>query len=184
MLEAPITPRSYYMRSNYPIQPELSITPIEKIKIPTKSRDQLAPILFALQQIHATPEIINQIYALLEKKILPGKSKHKGRPGLTLWQILVLGIVRNARSCDYDQLEDLAAHHSLVRQFLNLPAIAGSDLTNTPDLSHKTISNNVCHITEEILQEINKIIAQHGHALLSKKKTFPTKSPPNAPPTS
>lgn len=163
------------MRSNYQIQPELSIVAIEKIKIPTKSRDQLAPILLALQHIHATPILINQIYALLETKILPGTSKDKGRPGLTHWQILVLGIVRNARNCDYDQLEDLAAHHSLVRQFLNLPAIAGNDLTEIPDLTHKTISNNVCHITDEILQDINKIVAQHGHNILSKKNDIPDK---------
>jgi transposase, IS5 family len=163
------------MRSNYPIQAELGIIPIEKIRIPTKSRDQLAPILFTLQKIHATPKIINQIYALLDEKIRPGISKDKGRPGLTHWQILVLGVVRHARNCDYDQLEDLASHHSLIRQFLNLPAIAGSDLTNTPDLTHKTISNNVSHITEEILQDINKIIAQYGHNILSKKNDTPDK---------
>lgn len=157
------------MRSNFQIQPQLDIVPIEKIHIPTKSRDQLAPILLALQWIYTTPEISRQIFELLERKILPGKSKDKGRPGLDLWQILVLGIVRHARDCDYDELEDLASHHTLIRQFLNLPAVAGSDLANTPDLTHKTISNNVCHITEEILQEINKIVAQHGRNLLSKK---------------
>ncbi len=159
------------MRSNFQIQPDLNIVPIEKIQIPTKSRDQLAPILLALQWIYTTPEISRQIFELLEQKILPGKSKDKGRPGLDLWQILVLGIVRNARNCDYDELEDLASHHTLIRQFLNLPAIAGSDLTNTPDLTHKTISNNVCHITEELLHDINRIVAQHGRILLSKKNS-------------
>jgi hypothetical protein len=157
------------MRSNFQIQPQLNIVPIEKIQIPTNSRDQLAPILLALQWIYATPEISRQIFELLEAKILPGTSKDKGRPGLDLWQILVLGIVRNARNCDYDELEDLASHHTLIRQFLNLPAIAGSDLTGIPDLTHKTISNNVCHITEELLHDINKIVAQHGRTLLSKK---------------
>ena len=158
------------MRSNFHIQPQLGITPIEKIKIPTKSRDQLAPILLALQTIHNTPAIMEQIYKLLEDKILPGKDKTKGRPGLTHWQILVMGVVRNARACDYDQLEDLCSHHTLVRQFLQLPAIAGDDLTNTPDLSHKTISNNVCHITAELLAEINNIIAAHGRDLITPKK--------------
>ena len=157
------------MRNNFQIQPQLDIVPIEKIRIPTNSRDQLAPILLALQWIYTTPEISRQVFELLEQKILPGTSKDKGRPGLDLWQILVLGIVRNARNCDYDELEDLASHHSLIRQFLNLPAIAGSDLTNIPDLTHKTISNNVCHITEELLHDINKIVAQHGRTLLSKK---------------
>jgi len=36
-------------------------------------------------------------------------------------KILVLAIVRNDRNCDYDELEDLASHHTLIRQFLNLP---------------------------------------------------------------
>jgi IS5 family transposase len=157
------------MRSKFQIQPQLNIVPIEKIQIPSNSRDQLAPILLALQWIYTTPEISDRIFELLEQKILPGTSKDKGRPGLDLWQILVLGIVRNARDCDYDELEDLASHHTLIRQFLNLPAIAGSDLTNTPDLTHRTISNNVCHITEELLHDINKIVAQHGRTLLSKK---------------
>ena len=68
------------MRSNFQIQPQLNIVPIEKIKIPTNSRDQLAPILLALQWIYTTPEISRQIFELLEQKILPGKSKDKGRP--------------------------------------------------------------------------------------------------------
>lgn len=157
------------MRSNFQSQPQLNIVPIEKIRIPANSRDQLAPILLALQWIYSTPAVNQQIFELLEQKVLPGKSKDKGRPGLNLWQILVLGTVRNARECDYDELEDLAAHHSLIRQFLNLPAVAGSDLTNTPDLTYKTIGNNVCHITDEILQSINKIVAQHGRTLFSKK---------------
>jgi hypothetical protein len=100
------------MRSNFQIQPQLNIVPIEKIQIPTNSRDQLAPTLLALQWIYSTPEISRQIFELLEAKILPGTSKDKGRPGLDLWQILVPGLVRNARNCDYDELEDLASHHS------------------------------------------------------------------------
>jgi len=161
------------MRRNFQIQPELNIVPIEKIHIPTKGRDQLAPIFLALQWIYVTPEVSRPIFDLLEQKILPDKSNEKGRPGLDFWQILVLGIVRHARDCDYDELEDLATHHSLVRQFLNLPAIADNDLTNTPDLTYKTISNNVRHITDELLRDINKIVAQHGRNILSKKNEEP-----------
>jgi hypothetical protein len=161
------------MRRNFQIQPDLNIVPIEKIHIPTKGRDQLAPIFLALQWIYVTPEVSRPIFDLLEQKILPDKSNEKGRPGLDFWQILVLGIVRHARDCDYDELEDLATHHSLVRQFLNLPAIADNDLTNTPDLTYKTISNNVRHITDELLHDINKIVAQHGRNILSKKKEEP-----------
>lgn len=156
------------MRNNFQVQSHFDIVPIEKIIIPPKSRDQLAPILMALQWIYTTPIISSEIFELLQDKILPGKSKDRGRPGLDLWQILVLGIVRHARNCDYDELEDLASHHTLIRQFLNLPPVSGSDLTNIPDITYKTICNNVSHITGELLHEINKIVAKHGRELLSK----------------
>jgi len=170
------------MRRKFQIQPELDTVPIEKIQIPSKSRDQLAPILLALQWIYKTPEISGKIFDLLERRILPDKNKEKGRPGLDLWQILVLGVVRNARDCDYDELEDLACHHALIRQFLNLPAVPGGDMADTPELTHKTIGNNVCHITEELLHEINAIVAQHGRNL-SSKKTKKKESSPNVTPT-
>jgi len=159
------------MRMTLQIAPQFNIVPIEKIQVPTNSRDQLAPILLALQWIYTTPEVRREVFEVLEAKILPGKSKDKGRPGLDLWQILVLGIVRNARNCDYDELEDLASHHTLIRQFLNLPPTAGCGLTIVPNLSHKTISNNVCHITEELLQDVNRIVAKHGRTLFSKKNS-------------
>ena len=39
-----------------------------------------------------------------------------GRPGLDLWHILVLGVVRLALGCDYDRLAYLANYDALLRQ--------------------------------------------------------------------
>ena len=41
---------------------------------------------------------------------------------MTLWQILVLGVVRLGLAVDWDRMEDMANHHSLVRQMLQVPA--------------------------------------------------------------
>jgi hypothetical protein len=98
----------------------LGQTPIEKVLLPLKSRDELPPLLAGLQWIFQTPEVNAQIFALLEKKLLAGK-KATGCPGLDLWQILVLGVVRLGLDCDDDRLEDLANHHGLIRQILGLP---------------------------------------------------------------
>jgi hypothetical protein len=38
--------------------------------------------------------------------------KHTGRPGMTLWEILVFGTVRLARDADYDHLHHMANHVS------------------------------------------------------------------------
>ena len=49
--------------------------------------------------------------------------KATGRPGLDLWQILVLGVVRLGLNCDYDRLEHLANYDSLLRQILGLSPV-------------------------------------------------------------
>ena len=76
---------------------------------------------------------------------------------MDLWHILVLGIVRLGLNCDYDRLEHIANYDTLVRQIMGLPAF-GSQVT----FHHKTISENVCHLNEELLEKINALVARHG----------------------
>src|SRR5688572_8968003 len=161
------------MRRRFDVQLALGQVPIERVHIPLKSRDELPPILAGLQWIFQTPEINEQVFATLELKVVGGK-KATGRPGLNLWQILVLGVVRLGLDCDYDRLEDLANHHTLLRQILGLPPVPAP---NEKPFHHKTLSENVCHLDEEVLAQINAIIAQSGRGLFKKKKK-PNRSGP------
>ena len=102
------------MRRRFEVQLALGKTPIEKVVLPARSRDELPPVLAGLQWIFQTAELNRQIFELLEKKVVGGK-KATGRPGLDLWHILVLGIVRLALDCDYDRLEHLANYDGLLR---------------------------------------------------------------------
>jgi hypothetical protein len=70
------------MRKRFEVQLCLGQTPIEKVIIPLKSRDELPPILAGLQWLWQHPEAQAQVFALLERKINLGK-KATGRPGLT-----------------------------------------------------------------------------------------------------
>ena len=88
------------MRHHFQTQPDLQITPIEKIRLPLKSRDELPPILAGLQWIWLPPTLKAEIFALLEAKILAGKQA-TGRTGMNLWQILVLGGVRLGLDADW-----------------------------------------------------------------------------------
>lgn len=153
------------MRQRFDVQLALGQTPIERVHIPLKSRDELAPILAGLQWIFQTREVNEEVFALLESKLLAGK-KATGRPGLGLWQILVLGVVRLGLDCDYDRLEDLANHHTLLRQILGLPPVAAAD---EKPFHYKTLSENVCHLDEQTLAEINAMIARAGRAVFKKK---------------
>ena len=44
-----------------------------------------------------------------------------GRPGMDLWHIFVLGVIRLGLGCDYDRLEHIANYDNLVRQIMGLP---------------------------------------------------------------
>jgi hypothetical protein len=154
------------MRRRFDVQLALGQLPIERVQIPLKSRDELPPILAGLQWIFQTPEINEKIFALLEAKFLAGK-KATGRPGLDLWQILVLGVVRLGLDCNYDRLEDLANHHTLLRQILGLPPIPAA---KEKPFHYKTLSENVCHLDEQMLGEINAIVAQAGRQVFKKKE--------------
>ena len=156
------------MRRRFDVQLALGLTPIERVSIPLKSRDELPPILAGLQWIFQTPEINEQVFCLLESKLVAGK-KATGRPGLDLWQILVLGVVRLGLDCDYDRLEDLANHHTLLRQVLGVAPMPG---TADKPFHYKTLSENVCHLDEDLLLQINGIIAQAGRAVFKKKDTL------------
>ena len=153
------------MRRRFEVQLALGRIPIERVTIPLKSRDELPPILAALQWIFQTPEINEKIFALLEGRLLAGK-KATGRPGLDLWPILVLGVVRLGLDCDYDRLEDMANHHTLLRQILGLSPIRASD---EKPFHYKTLSENVCLVDEELLAQINAIVVQAGRTVFKKK---------------
>jgi oxaloacetate decarboxylase alpha subunit len=99
----------------------LQITPIEKIRLPLKSRDELPPILAGLQWIWMPPTLKAEIFALLEAKILAGKQA-TGRTGMDLWQILVLGVVRLGLDADWDRLEHVANDDALYRKLAEVIA--------------------------------------------------------------
>jgi hypothetical protein len=73
------------MRHHFQSQPDLAITPIEKIRRPLKGRDDLPPIIGGLQWIWMHPTLKTKIFGLLEAMILTGKQA-TGRAGMDLWQ--------------------------------------------------------------------------------------------------
>jgi hypothetical protein len=154
------------MRHAFQSQPELQITPIEKIRLPLKSRDELPPLLAGLQWVWMHPTLKAEIFALLEAKILGGK-KVTGRTGMDLWQILVLGVVRLGLDADWDRIEHIANYDMLVRQMLGVPATPwGQD---AKVFGHQTLRDNVALLDEGLLRQINARIAAAGREVFAKK---------------
>jgi IS5 family transposase len=158
------------MRQHFQAQPDLQITPIEKIRLPLKSRDELPPILAGLQWVWMHPTLKAEIFALLEAKVLAGK-KVTGRAGMDLWQILVLGVVRLGLDADWDRLEHVANYDTLVRQMLGVPAMPWGE--DAKEFAHQTLRDNVALLDDELLQQINARIAAAGREVFAKKGGAP-----------
>ncbi len=151
------------MRKKFEVQLALGAVPIEWVEIPTRTRDELPPTLAALQWVFTTPQVSREVFRLLEDKLLRN-DRSKGRPGMDLWQILVLGVVRLTLDLNYDRLHHVANYDSLVRQLLGQPAF---DTTLQFKLS--TLKENVALLSEELLEEINLVIARYSGECIKKK---------------
>jgi len=158
------------MRHHFQAQPDLQLTPIEKIRLPLKSRDELPPILAGLQWIWMHPTLKAEILALLEAAVRADK-KATGRTGMNLWQILVLGVVRLGLDADWDRMEHIANYDSLVRQMLEVPAAPWGEENKT--FGHQTLRDNVALLDDELLQAINARIAAAGREVFAKKGGAP-----------
>ena len=154
------------MRKRFEAQYTLGCTPIEKIEIPVKSRDEFPAFLRAMKHIYCNKELSEQIYSLLEEKICSNK-KSTGRPGMHLWTIFVLAGARLCLNTDYDRLHYLANNDILLRQMLGVH----DGMVRGRDFERQNIIDNVQLLDDDTLRAINLVIVEAGHQVVKKKET-------------
>lgn len=154
------------MRQRFDQQFNLGIQPIGEVQLPLKSRDELPPILRALQYIFTTPSLNEKVFLLLEERICKGKKK-TGRKGMDLWHVLVLAVVRHGLNTNWDRLELIANHDGLIRKILGVHSTQFQAIEI--EFAYQSIIDNVSQIDEQMLKEINQLVVESGHALLKKK---------------
>ena len=153
------------MRKKFEQQFSFDIVPIAEIELPENSRDELPPVLKALQYIYSTPSINTEIFNLLAKKVFP-ENNNTGRPGMALWEILVLGTVRLCLDIDYDRLLIEANFNKLTRSILGVEA----KFSEPKQYSLQSLKDNISKIDESILEQINQIVVKAGFALKKKEE--------------
>lgn len=141
---------------------ELGEIDIAKIKIDTKSRDDVPQILLGLQYLYTNNETRKKLFSLLEQLIPEKVDRKNGRPGMHLWRIFVLGTLRISLNIDYDRLHDYANQHRTVR------AMLGHTSSDETYYHCQTLKDNVKLLTPEILAEINELVVHAGHKILKK----------------
>jgi len=152
------------MRKRFKQQTELGALPINEVEIDKRSRHELPPTLLALQYIFVTEDLNENIFALLEEKIVKGK-KRTGRYGMDLWEILVLGLTRMTLNIDYDHLTDMANNHKALRGILGVQSTVWGK-----EKSYKlqTIKDNVKLLDEATILKVNDLVVLGCHELKKK----------------
>jgi hypothetical protein len=153
------------MRVVQQAQAQLGDLPIGEIKLDLKSRDDIPQILLGLQYLYTHTELRDAVFRLLEAHIQPQARHDNGRPGMELWKILVMGVLRLDLNWDYDRLQEQVNNHKTIRQMLG-----HADVFDTHHYHLQTLKDNVRLLTPELLDNINQVIVTAGHGLLKKKE--------------
>ena len=141
---------------------ELGSTDIGAVHINPKSRDDIPALLRGLQHLYVTTKLREQVFSLLEAEVNPNARKDTNRPGMHLWRILVLAVLKQGLNCDYDRLTELANEHGTLRQ------IMGHSIMQHY-YERQTVVDNVSLLSPQLLAKVNQLLVQSGHEVVGKK---------------
>ena len=161
-----------------PVQEHVSIPDIE---LNPRSRDDIPKTLIAIQRIYRDEELRDQVLTLMEKRLFQSDSSRAARaasvspasqprritpstddPGITLWAIFVLGVLKQSLKCNDHSLHELARNHGDIRDMLAL-----GDFPASPAFSARAVARNVALLEPDLLAAINRQEEEAGHKLVA-----------------
>jgi len=148
------------MREVQRLQMDLGETDPRFVSIDPKNRDELTDTLIGLQHICRDAELKRIVFDKLESLIPDYRKGKSGRPGTSMWETLVLAVVRLSCNLDYDMLKSLADNHKILRQMLGLGVFSEKKY------ALQTLRDNFYLLTDEVLAEIGTLVVKAGHRFL------------------
>jgi hypothetical protein len=141
-------------------QPRLDCPPVAAVRLNLNCRDEIIPILRALQHVYGQAHLRQEILDLVGKDVNGDSSPDRGREGLSYWTIVVLAAVRLGCNFDYDKLQDLAEQHRTLRLIMGI-----GDWEDETEFDWRRIRDNLCLLQPQTLEQINHVIVAAGHEL-------------------
>ncbi len=135
---------------------------IKDIQLDPKSRDDIVKVLLGLQHLYTKKK--KKLFKILKKHFRPKTDHDTGRPGMDIWNIFVLGVLKQGMGCDLDRIHNLANSHREVREMMGHDSFVDHTYYEL-----QTIAGNISLLSEEMLQEINQLVVKEGHTLVGKK---------------
>jgi transposase, IS5 family len=149
------------VRLRYQEQPRLDCQEVGRIELNVRCRDEIIPILRALQHVYEDKALLGELLTVVGKDVSGGASRKLGREGLDYWSITVLAAVRLGCNFDYDKLQDLAEQHRNLRLMMGI-----GDWEEKVDFDWRRLRDNICLLRPETLVKINQLVVGAGHELV------------------
>ena len=156
------------MRNKFIPQISLGCVPIPHIEIDLNSRDDIPKILLGLQYLDQDTKKRDAALAQIEKDLGEKVNLNNGAPGMTFWQILVLGTLRLGLNCDFDRLQELANQHQTIRAMLGHGSFDSHETYGA-----RTIAGNLAKLKPETLEMINWVVVSAAHDALGIDENTP-----------
>ena len=144
-------------------QERLDCLPIAQVKLNLNCRDEIVPILRALQHLYEDAALRDELLRLVGRDVNQGSSRKRGRRGLNYWEIIVLAAARLGCNLDYDKLQDLAENHRSLRQIMGI-----GDWQEEVDFDWRRIEDNLLKLRPDTVKKISDLVVKAGHALEPK----------------
>ncbi len=147
------------------IEPQIKIGEIiiPSISLDIRSRDEIPKLLRGFQSVYCNRVVRDAVFDELMDLIPKNIDPNKGRQGMDLWNIFVLGTLRLECNWDYDKLLEMANEHKTIRLML----------LHSPEDNYRyalqTLKDNISLFTPEVQDRINVIIVKHGHEIVGKE---------------
>jgi hypothetical protein len=148
------------MRKDFSRQNRLDCRTVLEVELNLNCRDEIVPILRALQHIYSQDQLRTAILDLIAQDVNREARDDCGRDGMDYWQILVLAAVRLGCGLDYDKLHDLAEQHRALRHIMGI-----GDWDEDTSFSWRRIRDNVCLLQPATIEKIHHLILEAGHRL-------------------
>lgn len=148
------------MRKKFSDQQRLDCRGVRGVELNLNCRDEIVPILRAIQHVYEQPKLRNEILDLIALDVNQDASQDLGRQGMDYWQILVLAAVRLGCDLNYDKLQDLAENHAALRHIMGI-----GDWRQDVDFGWRRIRDNVCLLKPGTIEKISHAIVAEGHRL-------------------
>jgi IS5 family transposase len=149
------------MRIAFDPQLRLDSTPIPDLRLNTACRDEIIPILKALQHIYARPALRDPLLDAVAQDVNGARRADRGRPGMPYWSLLVLGAVRLGCDLDYDRLQNLAEEHRSLRRIMGIDGWCDDRA-----FDWRCLRDNLCLLSPDTIERLNHLIVGEGHRLV------------------